>query len=145
MSQAEAQVSQSNENAPEAPVFDYLRARLGAAHLLFENMVENFATEIAYMDKPLPHTKAEATKILGEIFNAFEVMFFFAENANESNRAVYIDELLRAIRDLAKTYVDLKRGTDLSDVVSSLREIKAELWNSCNKIVKLAALASYKS
>jgi len=146
---SETQVSQTPEvSAPdEAPLFDYLRANLGAAHLLFENMTANLANEIVYILRPSEleskyhHPRAEAATMLGEIFNAFELVLFFVENAksyglDDRKPEAYIDDLLRALRDLAKVYVDLKKGKALSDVTSSIRDVRARLDEAYNSILE---------
>jgi len=146
---SETQVSQTPEvSAPdEAPLFDYLRANLGAARLLFENMTANLANEIIYALRPSEleskyhQPRAEASTMLGEIFNAFELVSSFVENAkfyglDDLKPEAYIDDLLRALRDLAKVYVDLKKGKALSDVMSSISDIRARLDGAYNSILE---------
>ncbi|MCI4397191.1 MAG: hypothetical protein JHC28_06520 [Thermoprotei archaeon] len=140
---SETQVSQVHGiSAPdEALLFDYLRANLGAAHLLFENMESELAIEIMYRDRPTERAKAEAVSMLGEIFNAFEVVLFFVERAesyglNDPKPEAYVDDLLRALRDLVKVYHDLKKGIALSDIIYSLRDIRARLEGAYDSILE---------
>jgi len=142
---SEAETEQVNEiGAPEeAPLFDYLRASPGAAHLLFENMEGDLAREIMLRDKPTISAKADAVLMLGEIFSAAEVVLFFVERArsfglndHDLKPEAYIDDLLKALRDLAKVYLDLKNGIPLSDITRSLREARARLYGAYDSILE---------
>jgi len=128
------------EGAPEAPIFEYLGAHLGAADLLFGKMVNDLATEIMSEDKLSQYAKAEASTILGEIANAFEVVLFFTQRAksfglDDFKPEDYIGDLLRTIRDLAEVYHNLKNGFDISDIIYSLRGAKMRLEGAYDTIL----------
>jgi len=128
------------EGAPEAPIFEYLGAHLGAADLLFGKMVNDLATEIMSEDKLSQYAKAEASTILGEIANAFEVVLFFTQRAksfglDDFKPEDYIGDLLRTIRDLAEVYHNLKNGFDISDIIYSLRGAKMRLGGAYDVIL----------
>ena len=128
------------EGAPEAPIFEYLGAHLGATDLLFAKMINDLTVEIMSENKLSQYAKAEASTILGEIANAFETVLFFAQRAksfglDDFKPGDYIGDLLRAIRDLAKVYHNLKNGFDISDIIYSLRDIKMRLEGDYDSIL----------
>jgi hypothetical protein len=128
------------EGAPEAPIFEYLGAHLGAADLLLEKTINDLTTEIMSENKLSQYAKAEASTILGEIANAFEAVLFFIQRAksfglDDFKLEDYIADLLRTIRDLAEVYHNLKNGFDISDIIYSLRGVKMRLEGDYDSIL----------
>jgi hypothetical protein len=128
------------EGAPEAPIFEYLGAHLGAADLLLEKTINDLTTEIMSENKLSQYAKAEASTILGEIANAFEAVLFFIQRAksfglDDFKLEDYIADLLRTIRDLAEVYHNLKNGFDISDIIYSLRGTKMRLAGAYDVIL----------
>jgi len=128
------------EGAPEAPIFEYLGAHLGAADLLLAQMINDLTTDIMSENKLSQYAKAEASTILGEIANAFEVVLFFTQRAksfglDDFKPEDYIGDMLRTIRDLAEAYHNLKNGFDISDIIYSLRGAKMRLEGAYDTIL----------
>jgi len=103
-------------------------------------MINDLATEIMSENKLSQYAKAEASTILGEIANAFEVVLFFTQRAksfglDDFKPEDYIGDMLRTIRDLAEAYHNLKNGFDISDIIYSLRGAKMRLEGAYDTIL----------
>ena len=118
------------EISPEEAFFNYLKIRRATLRHIFTDLIDDFDFAIFNSESDDNLEKIETAFYLGkikEIIDLFDVAIDLNKDYINKDPSKFYDNLINALKNLVKAYVNLENGTEINKIKDDLEEIYRSL------------------